>query len=379
MSKSKENHRLLVEAGPASPSKRQVYEAAKSYVASGLSLIPIRADGSKQPAFELLPRVWSEEEGRYRRPWSPYKKQPPNLHELRPWFRDSDDEYGVAILGGAVSSGLEIIDLDNWGVVEPWVRLVVQKAPGLLRRLVLVKTPRPGMHAYYRCETFGGNQKLARIPDPEQDNKKPKTIIEVKGEAGYCLAPPSPAGCHKTGRCYTFMSDRDLTAVPTITAEERQVLLDCARSLNCWNDPRLQTYRKKRRPSTTNRFQRPGDDFNDRADWADILKPHGWTWEGRGDDGSDRWCRPGKSCGTSATSGFGGSDLLFVFGSNADPFDEWKAYDKFAAHALLEHDGDFALAARALRRKGYGALRSRRGSQDPYERYAGYPVRRRRP
>src|SRR2546426_8460682 len=112
------------------------------------------------------------------------------------------------------------------------------------------------------------------------DNKKPKTIIEVKGEGGYCLAPPSPAACHKSGRCYAFVGDRDLTRVETVSPEERQALLDCGRALNCWEPPRRQGY--VRRAAAGGRFPRPGDDFNARADWADILRPHGWTWSGTG-------------------------------------------------------------------------------------------------
>jgi len=55
------------------------------------------------------------------------------------------------------------------------------------------------------------------------------------------------------------------------------------------------------------------------------------------------WCRPGKKSGTSATTNFGGSDLLYVFSSNAEPFEQQTAYSKFHAYALLYHDGDFRM------------------------------------
>jgi len=45
---------------------------------------------------------------------------------------------------------------------------------------------------------------------------------------------------------------------------------------------------------------------------------------------------------------------LYVFSSNAAPFEPGKAYGPFAVYALLEHHGDFAAAARALRAEGYG-------------------------
>lgn len=368
-----ETHTIII-----SPTPKEIYRAAEAYIEHGLSLIPIRADGSKMPACELLPKVWCEKDNRYRRPWGGYRQRPPTLAEIRAWYCDiyPGDEYGMAILGGKVSGNLEIVDLDNWSVVEPWRKLVRKRAPILLDKLVMVKTPRPGLHCYYRCETIGGNQKLARVPetDAETGKIKPKTIIEIKGEGGYCLAPPSPAACHPTGRCYAFISQRDLTQVPTIAPSEREILLDCARTLDCWQAPRRQRHRG---PAKSGRFLRPGDDLNARADWADILEPRGWTYHGSGGDGSDYWCRPGKTCSTSATTNYCGFDLLYVFSSNADPFEEATAYTKFHAYALLEHDGDFDDAARALRAKGYGASRGQqRGLHAaPFERYATYPIR----
>ena len=362
---------------PASPSKSRVYRAARSYVRAGLSLIPIRTGGAKMPAFNLLPREWDEDERRHKAIWRCYKERHPTRQELRDWYRDSYGDYGIAILGGAISGGLEIVDCDNWEVAERWSALVAEEAPGLLGRLVLVRSPRPGLHGYYRCEVHGGNQKLARVPDPKKDNKAPKTIIEIKGEAGYCLAPPSPAACHPTGRCYAFLGARDLTSVPTISPEEREVLLACARRLNCWIEPERPGYTPRRDQGGRARGDRPGDDFNARADWGDILTPHGWRWVRRCGGQSDQWRRPGKARGSSATTNFGGSELLFVFSSNASPFEECRAYSKFHAYALLNHEGDFHSAARALARRGYGRGRrtSRTRSPDPFARYAGYALR----
>src|SRR5262249_15180293 len=95
---------------------QQIYEAARAYVRAGLSVNPIMGDTSKRPAFELLPRVWWEKTRRYRRPWSVYKQRRPTKAELRAWYFDPDeaDKYGIAVIAGGVSGGLEIIDIDNW-------------------------------------------------------------------------------------------------------------------------------------------------------------------------------------------------------------------------------------------------------------------------
>jgi hypothetical protein len=99
----------------------------------------------------------------------------------------------------------------------------------------------------------------------------------------------------------------------------------------------------------------PGDDYNQRTDWAEILVPAGWTHVGT--RGAVRyWRRPGKNIGISATTGYGdqGRDLLYVFTTSSE-FDAERSYSKFSAHALLQHGGDYGAAAGALRKGGYGA------------------------
>lgn len=104
----------------------------------------------------------------------------------------------------------------------------------------------------------------------------------------------------------------------------------------------------------------PGDDFADRTDWGDIL-PTGWRRSGRVGD-VEYWTRPGKRAGVSATVNFGGKENLYVFSTNASPFEPEKSYSKFAAYALLKHGGDFSAAARALRAAGYGKQNTNKGS-----------------
>lgn len=105
---------------------------------------------------------------------------------------------------------------------------------------------------------------------------------------------------------------------------------------------------------------RPGDDFNDRAHWADILTPHGWTYMyHRGS--TMYWRRPGKDSGehsaTTGRKGVGTEDRLYVF-SDATEFEQNVPYNKFAAFALLNHGGTgathFASATRDLRAQGFG-------------------------
>lgn len=344
-----------------------VYTAASAYVATGLSVMPIAADGSKSPDRDRLPRVFDEAQQSWKTSWKIFQVRRPTPDDLEAW-RDYGGEFGLAVIGGVVSGGapglgLEIIDFDTIELAAPWTERVERQVPGLVERLTHVQSPRPGLHLYYRCLEFGGSQKLACGPVVGMDGMpvvddagklKKKTLIELKGEGGYCLAPPSPRFCHPSQKPYQFVDGKpDLLAIPIITPTERAVLLDTARSLSRWQEePRSQRPATVVRPGAEG--GRPGDDFNARASWVDILTPHGWTFV-RVSGGEELWRRPGKTTGQSASVNYGDHDKLHVFSSNADPFEDEQTYSKFAAYALLNHGGDYRAAARALVQQGYGS------------------------
>ena len=368
------------EAGQTTP--QAVHEAACRLVAAGLSVIPIADDGSKAPDWQRLPRYWDEHENRSKPSWKIFQVRRPSDEEIASWFADGHT-FGIAVVAGQVSGGqrncgLEIIDFDTFDLFGTWAEQVERQAKGLVSRLVQVQSPRPGRHLYYLCTEFAGNQKLASAPIEDADGsatsdgtpQRPKktTLIELKGEGGYCLVPPSPRWCHPSGRRYVLAKGSpDLTQIPLITPAERTLLLDAARSFDRWIEPervvpvQSGVQGKRSQQKDEGGSSRPGDDFNQRADWSEILCSHGWVPTGTS-GGKTLWRRPGKDTGCSATTGHCKSDeegeLLFVFSSNAEPFEEGRPYSKFAAYALLEHDGDFKAAAGELRQQGYGGVTS---------------------
>ncbi len=98
---------------------------------------------------------------------------------------------------------------------------------------------------------------------------------------------------------------------------------------------------------------KPGDDFNARHDWDDVIVPHGWSiFKTEGE--VIYWARPGVTDHHGATTNHEGSGLLFVF-TNATDFLEQKSYTKFGAYAVLEHAGDHTAAAKHLVTLGYGS------------------------
>jgi hypothetical protein len=346
----------------------QTWKAALAYLRAGLSLIPVSTDGSKSPSGLDLPYKTDDQgevvlngRGHPQRTWDVYKDRVPTEEELRSWF-DREHPAGIGVVGGRVSGNLETIDFDRQAdaLFPQWCQLVEAECPGLLERLCVVKTPRPGYHVRYRCPmvVIPGNLKLAVDPSRPRGEQN---LIETRGEGGYALAPGSPADCHETGRAYDYVSGPKLSQIQAITPEEREVLIRCGSSFTREANGR----RGPNGPSA--RGLSPGDDFDRRGpSWDKILEPAGWV-AARQVGAVIYWRRPGKDHGWSATTGActgrDGADLLCVFSSNADPFPGpsngrvCSSHGKFAAYTLLRHRGDYKAAAEDLARQGYGFQR----------------------
>lgn len=327
--------------------------AALAYVRSGLSIVPIKRDGSKRPHGA----------------WKAFQSRPPTETELQRWF-GRNDPFGIAILGGKVSGNLELIDFDVRAdeLFPAWCELIEAESPGLLARLNVVRTPRPGYHVRYRVAEFDvpGNTKLAQAVD---DGGEVVTLIETRGEGGYGLVPGTPAGCHETGRLYVHHSGPKLSQVETITAAEREILIRAAWSFEELIEfPELRQFTDTFNPTNgkANGRLKPGDDFNRRGtEIAKQVEDAGWT-KMLERNGVIYWRRPGKSGkGWSATTGHcraksDGRELFAVFSSNASPFPgpsgshNCSCHDRFSVYTLLNHAGDFKAAAKSLGAQGYG-------------------------
>lgn len=328
-----------------------IYEEALRLVHSGLSVIPIRADGTKRPWVDAMPN----------HEWGYLQERPPTDSEVRAWWANGEPK-GIALIAGAVSGNAELIDFDDTALVDLWLPWVRDAAPGLIERLAVVRTPRPGFGVWYRCEApVPGNQKLALGWRDEVDattgeiTKKKKALIETRGEGGYALIPPSPPECHPTHREY-LLRRGDLGALPVITAEERSILIGVARALSEIVEEE-RAPRPAPRSSSEPAGERPGDDYNQRGDFRALLEAHGWRLNHQRGEGS-YWRRPGKDRGVSASLDAVAPGILNVFSSNAYPLED-RAYDLFGAYVTLVHRGDFTAATRALRDQGYGKERAR--------------------
>lgn len=350
-----------------------VLDHALAYLAANYSVIPIALNGSKLPEFSLLPLRWNEEKKKDERTWNKFREERVCEEEAWRWWQKPGPP-GIALVAGEMSLGLELIDFDQEAdVIFPaWREMVEAEWPGLLSRVSVVKSP-AGYHVWLRCpDVEAGNDKLARRSAEEKvaleaeaaregrkGFKAKMTLIETRGEGGYALAPGCPPECHPSGKTYEHHSGRPLLELDSISMDERDFLITCARSFD-----RQAPAPEPTPKSSPGNDMRPGDDFDRRGwDWADILERYGWKLAFGSPGGERRWRRPGKDHGWSATTGHcssGGAELLRVFSSNADPFQEERAYGKFRALAMLECNGDLAKCASMLRGHGFGGTYSGR-------------------
>ncbi len=314
-------------------------QAALEYLKAGLSVIPMKLDGSKSPPMKE---------------WAPYQTRLPSEAEVNRWFAR---DYGIAIICGAISGNLETIDFETEDHFDQWRAIVDAQDDTITPRLVITLTPGskfhdqdgsrlPGRHVRYRVLNYSvpGSVKLAT-------DEANKVMVETRGEGGYALAPGGNPRAHASGQPYRDIQG-SICELPVLSLEQRNLLIDAARSLNRYVEPEKHYCPKE--SSQENTGERPGDFFNARADWSFLLQ-FGWAKVSQSGN-TVRWKRPGKDTpGISATTGYckgqDGTERLFVFSTNAAPFQSGQVYSPFAAYALLVHGGDFRAAALDLKQQ----------------------------
>lgn len=328
-----------------------VRETALAAAAAGVSVVCVRADGSKTP------------EGS----WKRWQAERASSAIVASWY--SRPREGVGIICGAVSGNLEALEFDCRDTYDAFLGLAREAGlEDVIERLetgYVEDTPGGGVHWLYWCEQIGGNAKLAQREKRPEERKDPedrlKTLIETRGEGGFLVVAPSHGRVHPSGRPYVLRAG-GFSTIPTIEPKAREKLFALARSFD-----EMRAHRKEQTPPAEPRDSgagdRPGDAFNRAATWEEILEPHGWARVRTRGNGTTEWRRPGKTDGISATTGHTASDTLMVF-STSTPFETVPAsYSKFASWTLLEHGGDFKAATRALVDRGLGSKRGSAGSE----------------
>jgi hypothetical protein len=310
-------------------------ETAVEWYALGYTILPCRPDGSKAPAVD----------------WKDFQTTRPTPEQTVMW---ASNHPGIGVLTGTAAN-LEMIEAEGRAIEDGHLELLTTLADdsGLLDLWTRILcgysevTPGGGIHWYYRVDGAARpNTKLASRPKPGGKD----VLWETRGDRGFSIIAPSGGSTHPSGRSWEIVSGTPAD-IPLLTEAERDTLFALVSMLD--ESPSRDLSEHPSQPRPTDGSLRPGDDFNLRARWDDILTPHGWTAVARIGSGL-AWRRPEKRDGISATTGQAAdADRLYVF-STSTVFDSEVPYSKFGAYATLNHDGDHAAAARALRLAGWG-------------------------
>lgn len=316
------------------------WEAAQFYLAAGVSVIPVRADGSKAPLLDG---------------WREFADVFPPRKLVWRWFM-VPGLRGVGLPAGP-ASGVYFFDFEDRIVYDRWWALIPSRPAALVKASPAVATPGGGVHVYAR--TIGPpppGKVFARHPNGE-------VRIETRGDGHQVVAPGSPPWCHPDQRPYRFVRLGWLAGGPVARWSPTD-LAEAHAAMAALDESPAPAYV----PMTTWNIAviggknegRPGDDLNHRGDWPSILCPFGWRVS-RTSGSTTFWTRPGKSpaAGPSATTGYctgpDGDDRLHVFSSNAYPLVAGETYSKFDCFTRLNCRGDYRRAAGRLAAQGYGS------------------------
>ncbi|MET8693600.1 DUF927 domain-containing protein [Streptomyces bauhiniae] len=333
--------------------------AARELDDAGLCVVPIKADGTKAPSVR----------------WTPYKATRSTSEEHDTWF-SAERPAGIAVVYGSVSGNLELIEFEGLAVREGLLDQVTEIMEASGTRLSeawaaitngwVTESPSGGRHFRYRIEggTVPGNTKLAsRLAEPEEYTEEEKqrlrerpnsrilrVLIETRGEGGYGLVEPSGGPVHASGRPYVRLAGGPGT-IPTLDAETAEAIRDACQVADKLPQPEAPKTAPRPAPPRLDGTLRPGDDFEARASWADILRGTFRPLHTRGRE--TYWGWADGVGGVKATTGKDEHDRLFVFATGSE-FQSDVPYSKFGAYALMQHGGDHKAAARELARQGYG-------------------------
>lgn len=275
--------------------------------------------------------------------WKQFQERMITEEELKSIYKKESGLDGIGVVTGKVSGNLEVLDFDNkLGNVEEIFDKFKDddEVYGIVNRCVIESTQSGGFHIFYRCETIEGNRKLASLKKPDG---KFETVIETRGEGGYCVCYPSK------NYKLLFGSWENL---PTITEDERELLFQHAMQFN----EEIKRVEYSDESLSKNKYEeKPGDAFTESieglAEAKRLLIENGWNLIA--DKGAvEHWNRPGAK--TKRLDATFRDKVFYVFSSNAQPFEPNHSYTPFSILILLKFNGDVKEAVKYLINSGYG-------------------------
>lgn len=164
---------------------------ALAYLKLGFSIFPLEFK-SKRPHFGKLPLMNGEPS------WDIFGRQKPTEEQVYKWF-GGDDPCNIAVVQGAVSGNLVVMDFDEEPVGIPLAEYMMgETLENLGAKTIVVKTKK-GAHVYLRTD--------APVQYEKFDKLKPPVLMEIRADVHYVVAPPS---IHPdSDQPYTFVGSGD--------------------------------------------------------------------------------------------------------------------------------------------------------------------------
>ena len=270
------------------------------------------------------------------KPWSEYQSK---ITPISLWHSHYLNQGTVGIITGQISGNLECIDIDIKNdplktIITDYTNLI---PPDLLKRLIIQSTPSGGFHFIYRCPdaSIDKNLKLALHSD--------KTVIlETRGEGGYfCTSMVN--NDIKQG---IFDLENLNVEIPIITSEERNLLLEIARSLTRY----FPTGGTSKNGEAFVYSETAINEFNDKYSITELFQKHGWSVV-KEDDHKVYLLRDGSSAVHSGYY-FKDTKTFFCFSTSTE-FQPEKPYNHFQVLQVLEGKNDYRTTLRLLKEYGY--------------------------
>lgn len=291
----------------------------------------------------------------------------------------------VGLSCGEASGNLEGIDIDSKyeldvSLFEGMKELVTNTYDDLWEKLTIIKTISNGYHLLYFCDTIESNQSLAKREatreeknnfylelkkkgKPKEQSKKiasrlTKVLIETRGEGGYLATVPSKGYSLVQGTLYT---------IPFITEEERDVLINCARTFNTLQQEEFKKLKEPYQNTSWSGGKKPWEDYNERItamELAQLLEKHGWQVNERLSDGQRIYLKRPGDTKTKQSANIKVDCKVFTAHSSSTIFSPQKPYSASAVFAQLECNGDFVECGRKLLEMGYGEKQKKEYSND---------------
>lgn len=323
-----------------------VWNQVEIMLNNGISVIPVR-DRDEKFNDKIFPAKTPF------KGWKEFQQRRMTRDEL--WYLiEKKSTAAVAIICGAISNNLEVIDIDvkyKPGCESAYFAAIQSTRPDLWEKLRIHQSPSGGFHILYHIAMppgpLDGNQKLAKRPPNESElandpKARAMTFIETRGEGGYVLAPPSLG--------YRIIKG-DLNYIPIISWEDRCSLINLAKLMD--EMPVVVKPPKPNREQEQYYAVSPWESFNYSQAAENVLIEAGWKYHSHGGDYT-HFTRPGKSSGVSA-SFIHSKRLYFIFTTNGG-LEADRGYQPSTVLSELMHGGDRKKTWHYLVQNGYGQI-----------------------